>query len=210
MRNHATELWACDFLSQHTATFTVAYVFVIMEIASRRIVHTNVTTTPTLAWVQGDCFGGGLGIVTACDIALASSTARFCLPEVRLGLTPATISPHVLRAIGARVASRYMLSAERFDALEALRIGVVHAVHPPADLERAVDAMLDALLRGGPAALRETKRLIADFAGAALPTDWLADSATRFADRRSSAEGREGLQAFFDKRAPSWAPPDRD
>lgn len=165
---------------------------------------------PTLAWVQGDCFGGGLGIVAACDIALASSTARFCLPEVRLGLTPATISPHVLRAIGARVASRYMLSAERFDAVEALRIGLVHAVHPPADLERAVDAMLDALLRGGPEALRETKRLIADFAGAALPTDWLADGAARFADRRSSAEGREGLQAFFDKRAPSWAPPDRD
>jgi methylglutaconyl-CoA hydratase len=165
---------------------------------------------PTLAWVQGDCFGGGLGIVAACDIALASSTARFCLPEVRLGLTPATILPHLLRAIGARVASRYMLSAERFEASEALRIGLVHAVHAPADLERAVDAMLDALLRGGPEALRETKRLIADFAGAPLSPDWLADSAERMADPRSSAEGREGLQAFFDQRAPSWAPPDRD
>jgi methylglutaconyl-CoA hydratase len=156
---------------------------------------------PTLAWVQGDCFGGGLGIVAACDIALASSAARFCLPEVRLGLTPATISPQVLRAIGARAASRYMLSAERFDAAEALRIGLVHAVHPPADLERAVDAMLDALLRGGPEALRETKRLIAA---------WLADSAGSMVERRSSAEGREGLQAFFERRAPCWAPPDRD
>jgi methylglutaconyl-CoA hydratase len=156
---------------------------------------------PTLAWVQGDCFGGGLGIVAACDIALASSAARFCLPEVRLGLTPATISPQVLRAIGARAASRYMLSAERFDAAEALRIGLVHAIHPPADLERAVDAMLDALLRGGPEALRETKRLIAA---------WLADSTGRMVERRSSAEGREGLQAFFERRVPRWAPPDRD
>jgi methylglutaconyl-CoA hydratase len=163
---------------------------------------------PTLAWVQGDCYGGGLGLVAACDIALASSSARFCLSEVRIGLTPATISPHLLRAIGARAASRYMLSAERFDAAEALRIGLVHALHAPAELERAIDAMLDALLRGGPEALRETKRLIADFAGAALPAGWLEDSAGRIAGRRASAEGREGLQAFFDQRPPHWAPPE--
>jgi methylglutaconyl-CoA hydratase len=164
---------------------------------------------PTLAWVQGDCYGGGLGLVAACDIALASSAARFCLSEVRLGLTPATISPHVLRAIGARMASRYMLSAERFDAAEALRIGLVHAVHAPTELERAIDAMLDALQRGGPEALRETKRLIADFGGAALTADWLEDTAGRIAGRRTSAEGREGLQAFFDKRPARWVPPDR-
>jgi len=164
---------------------------------------------PTLGWVQGDCFGGGVGLVAACDIALASSSARFCLSEVRLGLTPATISPHVLRAIGARAASRYMLSAERFDAVEALRIGLVHAVHAPEELGRAVDAMLDALLRGGPEALRETKRLIADFGGATLPVGWLEDTAGRIAGRRASAEGREGLQAFFDKRPARWVPPGR-
>jgi methylglutaconyl-CoA hydratase len=164
---------------------------------------------PTLAWVQGDCFGGGLGLVAACDIALASSAARFCLSEVRLGLTPATISPHVLRAVGARAASRYMLSAERFDATEAQRIGLVHAVHAPEALEPAVDAMLDALLRGGPEALRETKRLIADFGGRQLPAGWLEDTAGRIAGRRGSDEGREGLAAFFEKRAPRWAPADR-
>jgi methylglutaconyl-CoA hydratase len=163
---------------------------------------------PTLAWVQGDCYGGGVGLVAACDIALASSAARFCLSEVRLGLTPATISPHVLRAIGARMASRYMLSAERFDAAEAQRIGLVHVVHAPAELEAAVDALLDALRRGGPEALRETKRLIADFAGASLPPGWLEDTAGRIAGRRGSAEGREGLQAFFEKRPPRWAPPE--
>ncbi|MFO1410764.1 MAG: enoyl-CoA hydratase-related protein [Steroidobacteraceae bacterium] len=163
---------------------------------------------PVVAEVQGDCFGGGLGLVAACDIALASSAARFCLSEVRLGLTPATISPHVLRAIGARAASRYMLSAERFDAAEALRIGLVHAVHAPEALPTAVDAMLDALLRGGPEALRETKRLIADFGGSQLPAGWLEDSAGRIAGRRGSDEGREGLAAFFGKRPPRWAPPD--
>ncbi len=163
---------------------------------------------PTLARVHGDCYGGGLGLVAACDIALAGRAARFCLSEVRLGLTPATISPHVLRAIGIRAASRYMLSAERFDAAEAQRIGLVHAVHAPDQLDPAVDAMLDALLRGGPEALRETKRLIADFGGRLLPAGWLEDTAGRIAGRRGSDEGREGLAAFFEKRPPRWAPPD--
>lgn len=161
---------------------------------------------PVLARVQGDCYGGGLGLLAACDIALASRAARFCLSEVRLGLTPATISPHVLRAIGVRAASRYMLSAERFDAAEARRIGLVHAVHAPEALEAAVDAMLDALLRGGPEALRETKHLIADFGGRHLPDGWLEDSASRIAGRRGSDEGREGLAAFFERRPPRWAP----
>jgi methylglutaconyl-CoA hydratase len=165
---------------------------------------------PVLAAVQGDCYGGGLGLIAACDIALASSAARFCLSEVRLGLTPAVISPHVLRAIGARAAARYMLSAERFDAAEALRLGLVHAVHAAAELASAVDAMIEALLRGGPEALRETKRLIADFGGRALPAGWLEDSAGRIAGRRGSEEAREGLAAFFARRPPRWAPPGKD
>ena len=163
---------------------------------------------PVLARVHADCYGGGLGLVAACDIALAGSAARFCLSEVRLGLTPATISPHVLRAIGPRAASRYMLTAERFDAAEAQRIGLVHAVHAPEALDSAVDALRDALLRGGPEALRETKRLIADFGGRQLPAGWLEDTAGRIAGRRGSDEGREGLAAFFAKRPPRWAPQD--
>ncbi|MCC7461725.1 MAG: enoyl-CoA hydratase/isomerase family protein [Gammaproteobacteria bacterium] len=162
---------------------------------------------PVLAAVQGDCYGGGLGLIAACDIALASNAARFCLSEVRLGLTPATISPHVLRAIGTRAASRYMLTAERFDAAEALRMGLVHAVYAPEALDPAIDALLDALQRGGPEALRETKRLIADFGGRLLPPGWLEDTAARIAGRRGSAEAREGLAAFFGKRPPRWAPP---
>jgi len=163
---------------------------------------------PTVARVHGACFGGGVGLVAACDLALAADDARFCLAEARLGLLPATIGPFVLRAIGHRVASRYMLTAEVFDATEALRIGLVHEVVVTPELDGRVTRMLAALLAAGPRAQREIKRMLRALAGRpASEPALLAATAEWIADARASDEGREGLAAMLARRAPSWAPP---
>jgi methylglutaconyl-CoA hydratase len=160
---------------------------------------------PTLALVQGPAIGGGVGLVACCDIALAAQSVFFQLSEVRLGLTPAVISPYVIGAIGARAARRYVLTAERFDAQEARRLGLVHQVVPDGELEAAGQALIDALAAGGPRAQRDAKALI--FAVAGRPPDdaLIEDTAGRIARQRAGAEGREGLAAFLDKRRPSWA-----
>ncbi|WP_295853392.1 enoyl-CoA hydratase/isomerase family protein [uncultured Xylophilus sp.] len=159
---------------------------------------------PTIARVQGDVYAGGMGLVAACDIAVAADTAGFCLSEVKIGLVPATISPYVLRAMGTRAAQRYFLTAERFDAAEAHRIGFVHAVVAADALDATVDGWLRALTGASPAAVGACKRLIADVAGRPVDDALVAHTVEGIADIRASDEGREGVQAFLQKRKPSW------
>jgi methylglutaconyl-CoA hydratase len=161
---------------------------------------------PTLARVHGPAFAGGLGLVAACDIAVASYDAKFCLTEVRIGLIPAMISPYVIRAMGPRAASRWFLSAEVFDSAEAYRMGLVQEIAPAEELDAAVDAMLGHLLQAGPAALAETKRLIRDVTHRPIDDTLVADTASRIAAARASDEGREGIASFLEKRKPRWHP----
>ncbi|HEU4517151.1 MAG TPA: enoyl-CoA hydratase-related protein [Steroidobacteraceae bacterium] len=162
---------------------------------------------PTLALVNGAAFGGAIGLVAACDIALAAASARFALSEVRLGLVPAMISPYVIRAIGLREARRWFLSGETMDAATALRIGLVHEAVDPGALAAAADGVLGALLAGAPGAQAEIKRLIRHAAGRSDAGDeaMLADTARWIARIRAGTEAREGLSAFLERRKPGWA-----
>jgi methylglutaconyl-CoA hydratase len=159
---------------------------------------------PVVARVQGDVYAGGTGLVGAADIAVAATEAVFCLSETRLGLIPATISPYVIRAMGERAARRYMVTAERFDAAEAWRIGFVHEVVDAAALDDAVRRYVDVLLANSSNAMNETKRLIRDVATAPLDEALLDLTATRIAQIRASDEGKEGIRSFLEKRKPSW------
>jgi methylglutaconyl-CoA hydratase len=159
---------------------------------------------PTVARVQGDCYAGGMGLVAACDMAVAQASAGFCLSEVRLGLIPATISPYVIGAIGERAARRYFLTAERFDAAQAKAIGLIHEFAPEDQLDHAVDMLVQSLLTCSPHALQEAKRLIGDVTGQPIEPHLIAETVRRIAEIRASAEGREGVQAFLQKRKPSW------
>ncbi len=161
---------------------------------------------PTVARVQGNAFGGALGLIAACDIAVAAATAMLSLSEVRLGIAPAMISPYVLRAIGPRQARRLCLTGERFDATRAERIGLVHEAVATERLDAAVAAIVADLLQGAPGAQAQIKRLLADVAGRDEANDQqLAQStARRIAQMRASPEGREGLSAFLEKRPARW------
>ncbi|WP_440053213.1 enoyl-CoA hydratase/isomerase family protein [Pseudoalteromonas sp. T1lg65] len=157
---------------------------------------------PTLCLVQGAAFGGALGLIACCDIAIAATDAKFCLSEVKLGLIPAVISPYVIKAIGERQARRYFLTAEVFNAEKALDMGLIHELSD--DLEKSQDTMLDILLNNGPAAVKSAKALINEVAGKEIDDELVAHTAKRIAEIRVSEEGQEGLSAFFDKRAPNW------
>ena len=159
---------------------------------------------PTVARIQGDVYAGGMGLVACCDMAVSVDTAGFCLSEVKLGLIPATIGPYVARAMGARAAHRYFLTAERFSAAEAHRIGLVHEVVPAEHLDTQVDALVKALTSAGPAALRACKRLLHDVAGRDIDATLIDRTVQGIADIRASAEGREGVQSFLQKRKPNW------
>jgi methylglutaconyl-CoA hydratase len=159
---------------------------------------------PTIARVNGAALGGGTGLVACCDIALASAEAKFGTTEVRLGLIPAVIGPYVVAAIGVRQARRLMLTGERISAVEAARIGLVHEVVEPEQLDGAVARLLDDILKGGPAALAAAKRLVRDLAGRPLDAALIDDTARRIAALRATSEGREGVAAFLDKRRPGW------
>jgi len=159
---------------------------------------------PTIARVQGAAFGGGVGLVACCDIAIASADAVFSLSEIRLGLIPSVISPYVIAAIGEREARRYFLTAERFDAEEARRIGLVHDVVDGAALDEAVAKIAGHLLKGGPQALAAAKKLIADVSRRSMNDALSADTAQRIAAIRVESEGREGVAAFLEKRPPTW------
>jgi methylglutaconyl-CoA hydratase len=172
-----------------------------------QLLHTlDTLPRPTIAAVHGAAFGGGVGLVAACDIAVAAGTAAFSLSEVRLGLIPAVISPYVVAAIGARQARRYFLTAERFDAGEARRMGLVHEVTAPEALEARVAAIAAELLRGGPGALGAAKNLVAAVAGRPVDTALMTDTARRIADIRAGEEACEGVGAFLEKRKPRWFP----
>jgi len=159
---------------------------------------------PTLALVQGAAFGGGVGLVACCDIALGTPGAAFCLSEVKLGLIPAVISPYVVGAIGPRAARRYFQSAERFDAAEALRLGLLHELVEPGELETRAEAICAQLLANGPQAMARAKALVELVAHRPVDAELRHQTACRIADARASEEGREGLAAFFEKRSPKW------
>ena len=159
---------------------------------------------PTIARVQGDVYAGGMGLVAACDMAVSVDTAWYCLSEVKIGLAPATISPYVIRAMGARAAQRYFLTAERFTAAEAHRIGFVHEVVAADALDTKVDELLKALTSASPAAVVACKTLVADVVGRDIDEGLIAYTVEAIADIRASTEGREGVQAFLNKRKPAW------
>jgi len=163
---------------------------------------------PTVARVQGAAYGGGVGLVACCDIAVALQGATFSFSEAKLGLIPAVISPYIIAAIGERAARRYFLTAERFEAAEAWRLGLVHELaSSPADLDEKVGDIVEALLACGPQAQRESKELIRAVAHRPVMSDVIQDTAERIAKVRASPEGREGVTAFLEKRKPSWIPP---
>ena len=160
---------------------------------------------PVVGLVNGAAIGGGVGLVAACDIAIAAEGAQFATSEVRLGIVPAVIAPFVVRAIGPREARRWFLTAERFGAEEARRIGLVHEVAPADQLEERGAAMVADLLKGGPEALAEAKRLVQLVRTMPQGGSILAEATVAMiADRRASAEGREGIGAFLEKRKPGW------
>ena len=159
---------------------------------------------PTIARIQGDVYAGGTGLAAACDITVAVDTAGFCLSEVKLGLLPSTISPYVIRAMGARAAHRYFLTAERFSAAEALRIGFVHEMVTADALDGRVAELAQALVNAGPAAVKACKKLVQAVAGHDITPELVAMTVGSIADVRVSPEGREGLQSFLQKRKPNW------
>jgi methylglutaconyl-CoA hydratase len=159
---------------------------------------------PVVGRVHGDCYAGGVGLAAVCDVLLASDNAGFCLSEAKLGLLPATIGPYVIKALGEQAARRYFTTAERFSAAEAHRLGFVHELCTPEQLDERVAAVVQALVANGPAAVRACKRLVQDLAGAPLTEAVREDTARRIADIRSSAEGKEGVSAFLNKRDPAW------
>jgi len=166
----------------------------------------NGLSKPTVACVRGAAFGGGVGLVACCDIAVAAHDAIFSLSEAKLGLIPATISPYVIEAIGARQARRYFLSAERFTAAEAFRIGLVHDIVPEPELDARINQLLGELLVAGPVAQMECKALIRGVAHKPIDANVIAGTAEHIAAVRASPEGKEGVAAFLGKRSPKWVP----
>jgi methylglutaconyl-CoA hydratase len=159
---------------------------------------------PTIARVHGPVFAGGTGLVAACDIAVGTPQAKFCLSEAKLGLSPATISPYVIRAMGEREARRYFLTAEVFDAAEAFRIGLLSLLVSPSELDSSIDELITHLMAGGPQAHRKIKELIRAVAGRPVDDALAADTAKRIAEIRVSPEGREGIASFLEKRKAAW------
>ena len=159
---------------------------------------------PTIARVQGAALGGGMGLAAACDIAVASTKAVFATSEVKFGIIPSAISPYVLRAIGARQASRYFQSAERIDAARAREFGLVHEIVEPEALDTKVQEIVSALLQGGPLAQSAAKDLIRAVNGQMVNETLVEETAHRIAHLRATPEAREGIAAFLDKRQPNW------
>lgn len=163
---------------------------------------------PVVARIHGDCYAGGLGLASVCDIRVAVGSATFCLSEARLGLLPATISPYVVRAMGEQASRRYFVTAERFDAAAAKACGLVHEV---VGAEEALDARVDdivaAIVANGPMATIACKQLVHDVAGREITAELRSETARRIADIRASDEGQEGVKSFLEKRKPRWVSP---
>jgi methylglutaconyl-CoA hydratase len=159
---------------------------------------------PVVGRVHGDCYAGGLGLAAVCDVVVAAEGVQFCLSEARLGLLPATIGPYVVRALGEQAARRYFVTAERFSATEAKRLGFVHEAVPADELDARVGEIVALIVANGPAAVKACKTLVRDVAGRPIDAGLRAETARRIADIRASAEGREGVAAFLDRRDPGW------
>ncbi len=157
---------------------------------------------PTIASIQGPAYGGGLGLVACCDLAIATEDVHFCFSEVKLGLIPAMISPYVVVAMGTRICQRYFLTAERFSATQALKHGLIQAIAQPLNLEVETQVLVDQLLKNSPAALTACKTLLRDLSICSQECD--RNLATRLAQIRVSEEAQEGLCAFLEKRVPNW------
>ena len=162
---------------------------------------------PVVGRIQGDCYAGGVGLAAVCDILVASDAATFCLSEARLGLLPATIAPYVIRALGEQASRRYFATAERFSAAQAHALGFVHELCAPDALDAKVDELVGVLVANGPMATRACKKLVQDVAGREITPELRAETARRIADIRASAEGKEGVSSFLEKRKPSWLLP---
>ena len=159
---------------------------------------------PTIALIQNGCFGGGVGYAASCDVVIASEDARFAITEVRVGITPAPILPQVISAIGLRQARRYTLTAEKFNAQEAKRIGLVHEICPVGKLDEAAKPVIDAILRSAPEAIVNTKRLINKIAASFYDDELAEQLAVISSSGRDTPEGIEGFSAFLAKRDPNW------
>jgi methylglutaconyl-CoA hydratase len=159
---------------------------------------------PVIARIHGDCYAGGLGLASVCDIRVVADAVTFSLSEARLGLLPATISPYVIRAMGEQAARRYFVTAERFGAVEARAMGFVHEVVTADALDAKVDAIVAAVVANGPMATIACKRLVQDVAGREITAELRAETARRIADIRASGEGQEGIKSFLEKRDPAW------
>ena len=159
---------------------------------------------PLIGRVHGDCYAGGMGLASVCDVLVASDNVTFCLSEARLGLLPATIAPYVVRAMGEQAARRWFTTAERFSAAQGHAMGLVHELCTPDEIDARVAALVATLVANGPAAVRACKQLVRDVAGRPIDAALRDETARRIADIRASAEGREGVQSFLGKRAPNW------
>ena len=159
---------------------------------------------PIVGRVHGDCYAGGMGLASVCDVLIATDNVTFCLSEARLGLLPGTISPYVVRAMGAQAAKRYMVTAERFSAAQAHAMGMVHELCTPDNLDAKVAEIVNTLCGNGPQALRACKRLVQDVTDKTIDQALRQETARRIADIRASAEGQEGLQSFLQKRPAQW------
>lgn len=159
---------------------------------------------PVIGRIHGDCYGGGVGLAAVCDILVASEAAGFCLSEARVGLLPATISPYVIRALGEQASRRFFVTSERFGAAQGHALGFVHALCPHEELDAKVNDVVAAIVANSPAAVRACKELVQDVAHKPIDAELRDTTARRIADIRASAEGREGVQSFLQKRKPSW------
>ncbi len=164
----------------------------------------NTLPQATIARVQGAAFGGAVGLVSCCDMAVATSTARFCLSEVKLGLVPATISPYVVAAIGERAARRYFTTAETFGAERGRELGLVAELADEEDIDQAIEQLARAILANGPRAVTAAKQLVARVSGRPIDPALIDSTCELIANIRVSTEGQEGLQAFLQKRRPNW------
>ena len=159
---------------------------------------------PVVGRIHGDCYAGGLGLAAVCDVLVAAEGVHFCLSEAKLGLLPATIGPYVVKAMGEQAARRWFVTAERFSAAQAHAMGFVHELVAPEVLDAKVDELVAALIANGPMAVRACKKLVQDVGGRDIDAGLRAETARRIADIRASDEGREGVQAFLNKREPAW------
>jgi len=176
----------------------------VSRATAQEVWRLNRAPVPTIALVQGACFGGGTGLLAACDVVVAAVDATFSIAEVRWGLTAAIIIPQLNDAIGVRQVRRYALTGEHFSAAEARRIGLVHHVVPPGELQAAGARIVEQILQNGPEAIAQTKALALEFARANLDDRALSRLAESHADKRLSAEAAEGLASFAEKRAARW------